>query len=131
MKNKIKMCFGIGAPSILMIFVSLCLTTLAALSLVTANSNYKLSKKSAEHVQAYYEADSIVEGWLCSTNEDLNKGIIPENNTLIVPISDTQAIDIRINIQDNSYKITSQKVIITKNWNYSDYEPNFSDVKTH
>ncbi len=131
MKNKFKICFGIGAPSILMIFVSLCLTTLAALALITTNANYNLAKKSAEYIQAYYSADCTVEDWICETNESLSNGKIPEIDTFKVPISDTQALEIKINIVQNNIDIISQKIIITKSWNYSDYETNFSDIKTN
>ena len=41
-----------------MIFVVLCLTTFGVLSYVTANADYKLSKKNADAVTAYYQADS-------------------------------------------------------------------------
>lgn len=45
MDKKLKMSVGIGGPSIIMIFVVLSLTTLSALSLMTANSDWKLTKE--------------------------------------------------------------------------------------
>lgn len=48
---------GTGYLSIMMIFVVLCLTMLAALSYSTANGENKYSQKSAEYTKAYYTAD--------------------------------------------------------------------------
>lgn len=45
----------IGFSSILMVFTMLCLVTFATLSLITANSDYRLSLKVAEKTTAYYE----------------------------------------------------------------------------
>lgn len=52
---------GVGSSSILVVFVVLCLTAFATLSLVSANSDYKLTKKSATAVQEYYVADCLAE----------------------------------------------------------------------
>lgn len=129
MNNKIKMCFGIGAPSILMIFVSLCITVLATLSLLTVNSNYNLAKKSADYIKSYYEADSIAEEWLSETYEALNNGIIPKSNIFTVPISDNQSLELIIDVEDNNLKIISQRIIFTHEWDYSEFEPRFKDIK--
>ncbi len=129
MNNKIKMCFGIGAPSILMIFVSLCITVLATLSLLTVNSNYNLAKKSADYVKSYYEADSTAEEWLSETYEALNNGTIPKNNIFTVPISDNQSLELTIDVEDNDFKIISQRIIFTHEWDYSEFEPRFKDIK--
>ena len=45
---------GVGGTSILAIFVVLCLVTLASLSLVSAQADYGLAKKTAEAAQEYY-----------------------------------------------------------------------------
>ena len=49
---------GMGASSILMIFVVLCLTTFGMLSLVTSYSDFRLSKKAQASVENYYSADA-------------------------------------------------------------------------
>lgn len=56
-KNR-KPILGVGTSSILLIFILLCLVTFAVLSLVSARSDYRLSKKNADHVTAYYEAEN-------------------------------------------------------------------------
>lgn len=48
---------GVGYLSIMMIFVVLCLTMLAALSYSTASNENKYSQKSADYTKAYYAAD--------------------------------------------------------------------------
>lgn len=48
---------GVGYLSIMMIFVVLCLTMLAALSYSTASSENRYSEKSAAYTQAYYSSD--------------------------------------------------------------------------
>jgi hypothetical protein len=48
---------NIGSASIIMLFAILSLTVLAALSLLSANSQYALARRSADAVTDYYEAD--------------------------------------------------------------------------
>ena len=45
-----------GFSTILLSFVMICVVTFSALSLITANSDYKLSKKVADKNQSYYQA---------------------------------------------------------------------------
>ena len=46
-----------GFSTILLAFVMICIVTIAALSLITASSDYKLSQKVADKNTAYYEAE--------------------------------------------------------------------------
>lgn len=46
-----------GFSTILLAFVMICIVTISAISLLTANSDYKLSKKVAEKSQAYFKAE--------------------------------------------------------------------------
>lgn len=59
MKGKTERPVGIGTGylSIMMIFVVLCLTLLAALSYSTASTENGYSQKSGEYTKAYYAAD--------------------------------------------------------------------------
>ena len=59
MNNESKRPVGIGTGylSIMMIFVVLCLTMLAALSYSTAQNERKYSEKSGDYTKAYYAAD--------------------------------------------------------------------------
>ena len=57
MNKRQKAGLGVGGSSLLMVFIIVCLTTFATLSLVSANADDKLSIKTAETVSAYYDAD--------------------------------------------------------------------------
>ncbi len=71
MKNRIQMGIGAGGPTIIMIFVVLCLTTLGTLSLVTANADMKLTLKTAESIRAFYIADNLGEDFLAEVDSAL------------------------------------------------------------
>lgn len=67
---------GVGGSSILVIFVLLCLTTFATLSLVSANADMKLTARAAESTKEYYAADSAAEETLAVIGDCLNKAYI-------------------------------------------------------
>lgn len=46
----------IGVSSLLVIFIVLCLTTFAALSLMSANADLKMARRAAQTVSEYYAA---------------------------------------------------------------------------
>lgn len=71
MKQKERFHLNIGAISILMIFVVLCLTTFAVLSFVTANADKKISTKNAKSVENYYKASARVESTLSQIDTEL------------------------------------------------------------
>lgn len=48
-----------GISTLVLIFVLLCLLTFSVLSLVSANTNKKLSQKSADRTTAYYQAENL------------------------------------------------------------------------
>lgn len=48
--------FSAGISTILLVFILLCLITFAVLSLTTANTDYKLSRITAERTREYYGA---------------------------------------------------------------------------
>ena len=71
--NKKKQGFiHIGFSSILMVFTMLCLVTFATLSLITANSDYRLSKKVADKTTAYYQADTDAKNYLLQLDTALS-----------------------------------------------------------
>lgn len=47
---------GPGASSLLLIFVAVCLTTVGILTLISALADSRMSDRSAERIQAYYNA---------------------------------------------------------------------------
>jgi hypothetical protein len=52
-----KRTFHFGFSTILISFVMICIVTFCALALLTANADYKLSRKVADRTSAYYEAE--------------------------------------------------------------------------
>ncbi len=72
--NKLKETRGFsnfGFTTILLSFVMICVVTFSALSLVTANSDYKLSRKVAEKTQSFYAAQEVAYDTLISLNSIL------------------------------------------------------------
>jgi hypothetical protein len=66
-----KRSFHFGFSTILITFVMLCIVTFCALALLTANSDYKLSRKVAEKTSAYYEAEESAYGTLEALDTEL------------------------------------------------------------
>lgn len=62
---------GMGASSILMIFVVLCLTTFSVLSLVSARADMRLTRKQQQAVESYYAADAQADVLLREIDEAL------------------------------------------------------------
>ncbi len=52
---------GVGASSVLMIFVVLSLTTLGVLSFASARANQTLTARRTAHVEGYYEASAVAQ----------------------------------------------------------------------
>ncbi len=156
MKSKLRMGISIGGPTIIMIFVVLCLTTLGTLSLVTANADMKLTQKTVESTAAYYAADALGEAFLADVDAAMNQntanqnaaeviGKLPDTKVTIsaagalfiahsIKVNDAQKLLIELSIAVSSpsttkpYKIHTWKVVNTDYWNYSDYEIQFNDT---
>lgn len=76
---------NVGGSSILVIFILLCLTTFATLSMVSANADLKLTEKAASATQEYYAADAQAERTLAvihSISEQCRKENPETNNFL-------------------------------------------------
>lgn len=79
METKRSYGINIGASSILIIIVILCLVCFAGLSMASANADYRLSQKLAERTTAYYEACSEAQSVLAELSEKLS-GFYAESN---------------------------------------------------
>ena len=64
---------NVGTSSILVTFVLLCLVTFAALSFLSANSDYRLSMQTAKRTTEYYEANRIAELYMANIEGQLSK----------------------------------------------------------
>lgn len=125
---------GTGYLSLMMIFVVLCLTILAALSFSAAESERKYSEKSAAYTKAYYEADTRAKQTLAQVAETVNsytdysdfmllgeldaiEGISYESYPDRIDISwssainDRQSIYCAISVSDNGTAVTDWRTI--------------------
>lgn len=110
MKNKEKQGFtaGIGIPTILMIFVVLCLTTFGVLALTSANSDSKLTGRAQSAMQAYYEADAAAQHKLAQidaalhSNSSLPAGVMKAGELLSfqIPLSDGRTLSVVLRLTD-------------------------------
>jgi len=144
MKERVRMSLSVGGPTIIMIFVILCLTTLGTLSLVTANTDLRLTEKTAAYTVAYYEADSLGEEFLAEVDgiiragsldfqkldDTLTRQLADGSHSIIynTPIGEEQYLRIELSIpgspafDDNpEYHIVSWKTETAKVWDYEEY----------
>ena len=63
----------IGGPLLLAVFVVLCLTTFAALSMTSARADVRMSRPAAQSVSGYYGADSAAEHTLAAVDGYLKR----------------------------------------------------------
>lgn len=127
MERKLKMSVGIGGPSIIMIFVVLCLTTLGALSLMTANAEWKLTNKSAEAATDYYAADNEAEEILASADASLQAGLPLDAEVFSIPVSDTQNLVMELESDGIHYFVQCRKLVPISQWDYDQYKTEFND----
>lgn len=129
--NKKKQFFGmnIGSASMLLIFVILCMVSFAALTIISANADRRLSRRIADRTTAYYDACNSAQESLAgidqvlirqySSSASMEEYFLAEGHSksYAIPISDTQTLLVEIEIlypeqaDDTFYKITSWKVI--------------------
>ncbi len=75
MRQKNSFGLNIGSSSILVIFILLCLITFATLSLVSANADYKLSKRIAARTDSYYAANNKAQEMLRVMDEAMQTAL--------------------------------------------------------
>lgn len=113
---------NVGLSSLMVVFLILCLTTFALLTLSTARSDYTLSEKMANHRTDYYQACSRAETILdrldyeleYNRNELLSKEIFVVDNipvsidkelgvlSYFVPLENSQKLSVQIQLTDPS-----------------------------
>ena len=121
-EQKRPMRLNIGSASIIMLFSVLCLTVLAALSLLSANSQWSITKRSADSVADYYKADlTATEIFNRVKSGDTSEVSVDsfEGTTYIaysVPVNDRQALDVRLAESDGIWKILSWSTVDSADW---------------
>ncbi len=134
---------AVGAPSIIMIFVILCLTCFAALSLVSANAEMRLATRTGVNTAAWYAADANGQRRLARLDELIGEGILQgpapadafaaeqysyteENGaayiTFYTKIGDYTAIQTKVRITDDAtgYTLLVNETIVTEDLTYTE-----------
>lgn len=135
-KSGLSFSSGIGSSSILVIFVILCLVSFATLSIVSANADYKLSKKVLDRTTAYYEAEGQAQAALAALDAELSAlyessssetayfNAAGEERIFSFPLSDIQTMEVVVRIQypkktgDTFYSISSWQTVVTGELEY-------------
>ncbi len=118
---------NIGSSSIIMLFAVLCLTVLAALSLLSANSQYSLAERSAEVARSYYAAEvEAVDIYNRVKSGDLsNVGIYDYNGETLygytVNIDRFQAFNVLLSVDGENTEIRSWKIVEAGDWTPDDF----------
>ena len=126
MKRQKRSFINIGFTSIIMVFITICLATFATLSVVTANSDFKLSQKFADKTTAYYEADQLAQEMLYELDTALSKhyfACVDEANFFSSLSLDALSFQAMNGIQNLALQTDSSTPSIT-------YEVAISDVQT-
>ena len=132
---------NVGSSSLLIIFVVVCLVSFAALSIVSANSDYKLTKRMAERETNYYNAcndayralssidHTLLSIYESSSGEDDFYAQTGYTKSFTYPVSDIQSLRVVIQIHypqnDGAarYTITEWQVITTGTLEYDESLP--------
>ncbi|NBK98849.1 MAG: hypothetical protein EOM50_12660 [Erysipelotrichia bacterium] len=88
---------GIGTPTILMIFVVLCMTILSVLSFMEANTNRKLINKEITYSENYYQANA--------TATKIQNALL-ENKQSITSLSEQYLVEMKENDTEIEYYVT-------------------------
>lgn len=114
---------AVGGISLLVIFVILCLTVFAVLSLSSVRADGRLSEASAVAVRGYYEADCEAEEILAQ----LRAGIVPESVTAEgnryryeCAVSDTQKLVVEAEVTGENYRILRWQTESAGQWQTED-----------
>ena len=76
-RNKI----NIGASSLILIFIVLCMATFGLLSLSSARGDLELARRNGEAVRGYYKADSQGQQWLREVDQILGEEMLGEEDS--------------------------------------------------
>lgn len=99
----------IGGPTLLMVFVILCINIFAVISYMSALRDYNLSEKSAEMITKYYEADTKATNVLSDIAYDIKLNTVYENK--YKDINDFAILD-EVDTLKVKYKVPIKKDIV-------------------
>ena len=117
-----------GAVSLVMIFVVLCMTVFAVLTLSTAVGESRLAQATAAHVQDYYEADArataiaaqVAAALTAPEIDGIPVEYVPSEQgthaVFSVPAGENQALDVELLLQTPSYAILKWELVYSGDW---------------
>lgn len=119
MKQRRITVMNIGSACFITVFAVLCLTVFAVLSAVTAGNEWRLARRTAESVKAYYDAERYaveVMNDVCSkyngefvSPKDVNADVWVSDEceylSYSVPIDDLRKISVVLRCEDEQIKI--------------------------
>ncbi len=122
---------AIGAPSVIMIFVVLCLTCFAVLSLVSANADMRLARRTAENTAAYYAADAAAQRRLVALEGADADALDPDEFTVewangeayatfYTPITDATALQTKARLTGGAPVVVVNRTVITAELAYTE-----------
>lgn len=119
-----------GGISLLTVFAVLALTVFALLSLSTVRADERLSQASAQAIRDYYAADCVAQETLAR----LRGGEIPaevsiegETYSYVVPISDSQELQVELRVEDGSYTVLRWQAVSLGDWEELEEGPDLWD----
>ncbi len=152
MKNKKQSLINTGLPSLLVIFIVLCLVTFAVLSYVSALRDRRDAMQSSDRLQSWYAADMSARNRLAEINETLlrvsEQLSAPEPEAFLAEcrksfpdmdadgvlsfrtdFGDSQALSVELEAvlpapgEDICYRLRRWQVVTTADWNADDTLP--------
>ena len=113
----------VGGSSLLVIFAVLCLTIFALLALSGVQATQRLADAAVQAVSDYYQADCQAEQILAQLRQGERPQGVQEQNgiyTYSCPISDTQALEVAVELDGISYQILRWQAVSTAEWQPDD-----------
>ena len=110
----------VGGPSVVMIFVMLCLTVLGVLSLASANSDLRLARRTADSVAAYYEADAEAQARLLTLQKRAAAGEIltGEELSFSIPCGSYHSLQVSLTQHGNLLSVIQWQSVQSGDLNY-------------
>lgn len=98
----------VGGSTLLAVFAVLCLTVFAVLCLTAVRADDRLSRKSADAVTAYYQADAEAEAILARLRAgEVPAGTVEQDGVYCyqVPVSEDRELQVEVRLDGRDYTI--------------------------
>lgn len=103
---------NIGISSIIFLFIVLCLSVFALLSINSARQSYDTVMRNADAVTAYYAADSQAQQWLHELRKEGARAGDPLKKEF--PVTDSQTLSVEVDpatLEVLSYQVVNNEVL--------------------